>query len=128
MSELVIDQEEAAVSVPPLTLGWRMQMSMSHSGRSIEQMAMTCGVGRSTVSRWLHDKGRRPRRGDLEVWARECRVPFGWLAPNPEDIDDFEQLTVASELPQLTLVHGEGHSLYPKSPLLTTVPTFNAPN
>jgi transcriptional regulator with XRE-family HTH domain len=93
MSEL-LDAEEAVVSVPPLTLGWRMQMAMAHGGRSIEHMLIACGVGRSTVSRWIHDKGKRPRRGDLEIWARECRVPFSWLAPNPEEMDDFEQFTV----------------------------------
>lgn len=46
------------VGIPPLTLGWRMQMAMAYSGYSIEHMAATCQVGRSTVSRWLWRKWR----------------------------------------------------------------------
>ncbi len=107
MSEMR-DVDEDQVGVPPLTRGWRMQMAMDWGGRSREHMAAVLGVAPSTVSRWLHDQGKRqPRRPDMELWARECRVPIEWLAPNSED-EMVVQPTVPSILPLLSVVDGEG--------------------
>jgi len=77
--------DEIPIVAPEVTLGWRMQMALDHGHRSVEYMALACGVSRSTISRWINDGGKRPpRRGDLEIWARQCRVPLSWLAPSPE--------------------------------------------
>lgn len=86
--------DEIPVEVPPLTRGWRMQMALTHGHRSVEHMAIKLGVSRSTVSRWINDKGvRQPRQGDMEIWARECRVPLEWLCP-PEDGPTLVQVTL----------------------------------
>ena len=74
------DTEVPPVEIPPLTLGWRMHMAMVHGHCTTEHMVEACGVGRTTISRWINDVGIRPPRcGDLEIWARECRVPLDWL-------------------------------------------------
>lgn len=80
MSEMREETELPTIVIPPLTLGWRLQMAMRQSGHSIEYMAARCGVSRSTISRWINDAGKRPpRRGDLQIFATECRVPESWL-------------------------------------------------
>ena len=76
---------ESNPSIPPLTRGWRLRMSLEWAGLSREQMAALLGVSPQTVSRWMHDEGKRqPRRPDMDVWARACGVPLQWLAPDPE--------------------------------------------
>lgn len=72
MSEM---QSEA---IPPLTLGWRLQMSLDHAGVKVADMADELGAARSTVSRWLNDRG--PVRDIyLKQWALRCGVPYSWL-------------------------------------------------
>jgi transcriptional regulator with XRE-family HTH domain len=65
-------------SIPPETLGWRLQRTLSFADVSVEQMSTELGVSRSTVSRWLNDRGT-PSLGYLKIWALRCGVPFGWL-------------------------------------------------
>ena len=78
--------------VPPLTLGWRLKMSLDYADISVQQIADTLGVSRATISRWMGDKGDRPKRAYLLQWALITRVPFEWidigvvtLAPDPDD-------------------------------------------
>lgn len=66
------------VTVPTWTTGWRMQRALAHAGISVEQMAQELGVSRSTVSRWLNDRGT-PSRGYLTLWAQRTGVPYEWL-------------------------------------------------
>jgi len=77
-------------------------MALETAGISREQMAAVLGVDPSTVSRWMHDAGKRqPRYPDMVTWARMCRVPVEWLAPR--DGDDLpEQPTVPRSLRELS--------------------------
>src|SRR5262245_23404953 len=68
----------AAEQVPEWTLGWRLRLSLDHASVAVEQMADELGVSRSTVSRWLNDRGT-PSRGYLTLWAQRTRVPRSWL-------------------------------------------------
>ena len=65
--------------VPDWTLGWRMQRALAHADVSVEQMGEELGVSRSTVSRWLNDRGGPPRIGYLKLWALRTGVPLEWL-------------------------------------------------
>lgn len=65
--------------VPEVTLGWRLQMSLAHSGVSAQEMADELGVSRSSVSRWMNDHGTPPRRAYVIQWAMKCGVDSGWL-------------------------------------------------
>jgi integrase len=44
-------------SIPSLTLGWRLRMSLDYANISVQQMAHQLGVSRTTLSRWMADKG-----------------------------------------------------------------------
>lgn len=66
------------ITVPEWTLGWRMQRALAHADMTVEQMGEEIGVSRSTISRWLNDRGE-PRIGYLKLWALRCGVPLGWL-------------------------------------------------
>ena len=50
---------------------------------SVEQVAAELGVSRSTVSRWLNDRGT-PSRGYLKLWAMMTRVPIQWLTDDQD--------------------------------------------
>jgi transcriptional regulator with XRE-family HTH domain len=82
--------------IPELTLGWRMQLAL---GRriSVEAIAEELGVSRSTVSRWINDRGAPPRAAYLKMWALRTGVPYEWLA-GPDFRRGFRSL------PFLTLV------------------------
>lgn len=67
-----------AGTIPPETMGWRLQRSLAFAGVSVQEMADELGVSRGTISRWCNDKNR-PRRSDLRLWALRCGVPFDWL-------------------------------------------------
>lgn len=74
---------EAQESVPEWTLGWRLQRALTHAGLHVDDITEEFGVSRSTVSRWLNDKGPvRPIY--LKQWAIRCGVPLEWLAPGGE--------------------------------------------
>lgn len=66
-------------TVPEWTLSWRLQRAMVHAGLQIEDMTRELGVSRSTVSRWLNERGAPPRISYLKVWALRCGVPLEWL-------------------------------------------------
>jgi transcriptional regulator with XRE-family HTH domain len=66
--------------VPEWTLGWRMQRALAHAEISVEAIAGELGVSRSSVSRWLNDRGAPPRAAYVKLWALRTGVPFDWLA------------------------------------------------
>lgn len=70
------DQQLAA---PEWTLSWRLRRALDYADVSVQDMAEELGVGRTTVSGWLNDPDRRPRRIYLRYWADRCRVPLDWL-------------------------------------------------
>lgn len=65
--------------VPDWTLGWRMQRALAHAEVSVEEIAEEIGVSRSTVSRWLNDRGMPPRPGYVKLWALRTGVDHSWL-------------------------------------------------
>lgn len=87
--------------IPPLTLGWRLRMSLEHARMTREQMAEILGVDASTISRWTHDRGKAPRRGMLLQWASATVCDAGWLqtgeplsgGPTPGDGEALRELT-----------------------------------
>ena len=74
MSELPVEG-----AVPDWTLGWRMQRALAHAGISAGEMAAELEVSRGTLSRWLNDRGARPRAIYLRQWALRCGVSYRWL-------------------------------------------------
>lgn len=67
------------VQIPEWTLGWRLQRALTHADIQTDQMAAELGVSRSTVSRWLNDRGSAPKIAYLKVWALRTGVPLEWL-------------------------------------------------
>ena len=66
-------------SIPSLTLGWRLRMSLDYANISVQQMANQLGVSRTTLSRWMADKGERPKRAYLSQWSLSTGVPYEWI-------------------------------------------------
>ena len=78
--------------VPALTLGWRMKMSLGDMAAG--DMAAALGVNRTTISRWMGDKGAPPKRAYLLQRAMLTGTNSDWLingwAPwdsNPQPTD-----------------------------------------
>jgi transcriptional regulator with XRE-family HTH domain len=74
------EMPETVGQIPEWTLGWRLQRSLAHAGIAVEEIAEEMGVSRSTVSRWLNDRGAAPKAAYLKMWALRTGVPFAWLA------------------------------------------------
>lgn len=75
--------------VPAWTLGWRLQRALEHGGITVQEMATICSVGRSTISRWIHDTGAPPRELFIKEWALRCGVDYHWLATGQEAQQDI---------------------------------------
>lgn len=76
--------------IPPLTLGWRLQMALREADISVQQMADELGMARTSLSRWLNDRGTPPRAVFVKQWALRTGVPVEWLMhgtvePQPDD-------------------------------------------
>ena len=67
-------------AIPEWTLGNRLDRALTHGKVSVEHMAHHLDVSRSTVSRWLHDRGAPPKRLYVRAWADLCHVDPEWLA------------------------------------------------
>jgi transcriptional regulator with XRE-family HTH domain len=65
-------------AVPPLTLGWRLRMSLENAGIQVAEMADHIESHRTTLTRWLHDE-IVPKRIYLEKWAELTGVPLDWF-------------------------------------------------
>lgn len=76
---MMLDMSERANSrsVPDLTLGWRLKMALGDYGAG--EIARDLGVTRSTVSRWMADRGARPKAAYLKQWALITRTDYDWL-------------------------------------------------
>lgn len=71
-------------AIPEWTLGWRMQRALAHAGLHVEQISDELEVSRSTVSRWINDKGP-VRTVYLKQWALRCGVRYDWLKDGKGD-------------------------------------------
>ena len=67
-------------SIPAVTLGWRLQMALRHADVSVQQMADELGMARSSLSRWLNDRGTPPRAAFVKMWALRTGEPYHWIA------------------------------------------------
>lgn len=78
---------DTAGTIPDLTRGWRLRMSLEAAGMTVQEIADYLGVERATPSRWMHDKGP-VARGHLIAWAIRTGVPLQWLEtgeiPSPD--------------------------------------------
>jgi AraC-like DNA-binding protein len=74
-----MSEQPATGNIPDWTLGWRMQRALAFADVSVEEIADEIGVSRSTVSRWLNDRGSPPRSGYLTLWAWRTKVDQHWL-------------------------------------------------
>lgn len=72
--------------VPTWTLGWRLQRALSFAGLSVEQMAEELGASRSSLSRWMNDRGSPPKAAYVKLWALRCGVPYEWLIHGDEGL------------------------------------------
>jgi transcriptional regulator with XRE-family HTH domain len=70
--------KETIPSVPPLTLGWRLRMSLERSEASQQEMADLVEAHRTTLTRWMHDE-IIPKRLYLRIWAEHTGVPYQWF-------------------------------------------------
>lgn len=85
--------------IPPLTLGWRLKMALGDMKR--DEIAAICEVDPGTISRWMADKGARPRRAYLLAWAMATGVPMSWLETGiePQGPDGDPSTLLRSYLP-----------------------------
>lgn len=74
------EMPETVGEIPEWTLGWRLQRALAHAEISVEEIADEMGVSRSTVSRWLNDRGAPPKAAYVKMWAFRTGVPFAWLS------------------------------------------------
>ena len=74
------EMPETVGEIPEWTLGWRLQRSLAHAEISVEEIADEMGVSRSTVSRWLNDRGAPPKAAYVKMWAFRTGVPYAWLS------------------------------------------------
>lgn len=65
--------------VPPLTLGWRIQMALAFGGLKHADLMEKFEVSRETVSRWCRDHGAPPKKFILNEIAVMCGVSPRWL-------------------------------------------------
>jgi transcriptional regulator with XRE-family HTH domain len=102
------------VAVPELTLGWRLNMALRHGNIEIQQMADYLEVGRTTISRWIHDHGASPRTLYLKEWALRCGVDYHWLVTGEDSSAGQEPSTASVNNPDYSRV---SFLLYPGSGL-----------
>lgn len=78
---MLLDMSEMATSpaIPEWTLGDRLDRALKHGHVSVEAMAHHLDVSRSTISRWLHDRGAPPKKLYVLAWAELCNVDRDWL-------------------------------------------------
>jgi transcriptional regulator with XRE-family HTH domain len=73
-------QTSTAGNIPALTLGWRLQMALGSADISVQQMADELGMSRTSLSRWLNDRGTPPRTVFVKQWALRTGVSYEWLS------------------------------------------------
>lgn len=65
-------------AIPPVTLGWRIQMALAYAGLKQTDLMDYFELSRGTISRWCRDDGT-PKRHQLQQIALMTGVPFEWL-------------------------------------------------
>jgi transcriptional regulator with XRE-family HTH domain len=65
--------------VPPVTLGWRIQLALDYAQLKQDVIASKFEVSRKTVSRWCNDVGTPPKKFILNEIAVMCEVSPRWL-------------------------------------------------
>lgn len=65
--------------VPPVTLGWRIQLALDYAQLKQDAVASKFEVSRKTVSRWCNDAGTPPKKFILNEIAVMCGVSPRWL-------------------------------------------------
>ncbi len=66
-------------AIPEWTLGWRLARALDYAGMSVEDMAAELGVSRSTISRFINDRGAPPRTGYVKLWCQRTGVSQEWV-------------------------------------------------
>ena len=66
-------------AIPEWTLGWRLARALDYAGMSVEDMAAELGVSRSTISRFINDRGAPPRIGYVKLWSQRTGVSMEWV-------------------------------------------------
>ena len=66
-------------TIPTLTLGWRLRMSMAAAGKNTSDMAEALEMDRSTISLWVNDRAVPKKTWYLRIWAEATGVDLGWL-------------------------------------------------
>ena len=66
-------------AIPEWTLGWRLARALDYAGMSVEDMAAELGVSRSTISRFINDRGAPPRIGYVKLWAQLTGTNLEWV-------------------------------------------------
>lgn len=64
--------------IPEWTVGDRMRKALEDRGLGVAEAALRFGVGRNTISNWIHGRTTPPAIV-LEVWADYTNVPLSWL-------------------------------------------------
>lgn len=64
-------------------------------------MAEELGVSRSTLSRWMNDRGAAPRPIFVKQWAMRCGVSYDWLATGATVAEDDDNGPDGEGLPRL---------------------------
>jgi transcriptional regulator with XRE-family HTH domain len=82
--------------VPPLTLGWRLQMALDYGDIKQSDLMDRFEVSRQTVSRWCNDVGVPPKKFILEAIAEMCHVQKEWLTEEAPDMSPVAEQTPAA--------------------------------
>jgi transcriptional regulator with XRE-family HTH domain len=91
--------------IPDLTLGWRLKMALGDMAS--QDMAKVLEVSRTTVSRWMGDRGTPPHTLFVRQWALITGTDPAWLltgqqtAPQPAGpVEGLDECAVRELNPQ----------------------------
>lgn len=66
-------------TIPEVSLGWRLKMSLASAGMHAFEMAERLEVSRATVSRWMAHRGAPPHKIFIRQWAALTHTDVDWL-------------------------------------------------
>ena len=72
-------QHDDHAGIPPLTLGWRIQLALAYGQLKHADLQEKFEVSRETVSRWCHDHGAPPKKFIINEIAVMAGVSPRWL-------------------------------------------------
>lgn len=70
--------EVSTGTIPDITRGDRMRVSLRHASLGVQEMAAYLDVSRNAVSNWINDRVT-PSKQTMRLWALRCGVPLEWL-------------------------------------------------